>query len=126
MRIMKADDLSLLAVVLLAAAGAATVFSAVLLYKEMHPVPATAGRTVMTVQEAPSRATPESIRQALESAGFRQVRNIRRRGQHFSAEAQTGAGLEARIVIHGTSGAILGIRVTEEPSGTRVVGAAGR
>lgn len=72
---------------------------------------------VTAPQQASRQVTPEMIRAALEADGFKDVRDIRPRGRFFSLMAETEDGFGARIVVHGQTGQIVGVRISERGQG---------
>ncbi|HRJ69346.1 MAG TPA: hypothetical protein PK812_07035 [Beijerinckiaceae bacterium] len=116
----KGEGLSRVSIALTGAAVLAAVSAGLLLYLESHEAPPPPVPSIAMAAEPPATVTPETIRRSMLMLGFRDVRNVRQRGQHFSADALTGTGLEARVVIHGTTGAVLGIRVIEVATSTRL------
>jgi len=56
---------------------------------------------------------PAPVLQAFTKARLHGIANLRRRGPNFTADGLTETGRPARIVISGTTGAILGLRIVE-------------
>lgn len=113
MRWVKEDGPGPTSIVLVSFASVATLAAGLLLYRVLPGEIPPAAQAIHAVHTAPATITPETIKATLEADGFRDVRNIRQRGQFFSALADTQAGLEARIVVHGKTGQIAGVRVAE-------------
>ena len=72
---------------------------------------APASAVVETDPRAPD--VPPLVQEAFAKARLQDLHNLRRRGPNFTAEGRTSGGLPARIVISGTTGAILGLRIGE-------------
>ena len=113
MRWVKEDGPGPASLVLVSAASAATLAAGLLLFFTPAADFLRQPPAVHALQTVPAKVTPQTIRAMLEADGFRDVRNIRQRGQFFSVVAQTQAGLSARIVVHGLTGQIAGVRVAE-------------
>ena len=111
MRWVKEDGPGPMSIMLVSAASAATLLAVVLLFRGTPDEGAPRAAAVHAMQKAPFKVTPDTIRTMLEADGFREVRNIRQRGQFFSVQADTQTGFEARIVVHGQTGQIAGVRL---------------
>lgn len=75
-------------------------------------VPASAGGA----SPAAEPEIPRAVSEAFHKARLHGMANLRQRGPNYTAEGLTAGGLPARIVISGTTGAVLGLRVLDPPA----------
>lgn len=109
MRRAQAPILSPVTALLLVAAVLATALASVLLVDAVRATPLVPAR----LTAAPVMLDEPAVRRVLRQAGFDDVDDLRRRGEHYSAIATMAGGTRARLVIHGTSGALIGIRILD-------------
>lgn len=60
---------------------------------------------------AEQRDVPPVVAESFARAGLVRLANPRRRGPHYLVDGQTASGQPVRVVIHGATGAIVGLRV---------------
>jgi hypothetical protein len=71
--------------------------------------------TVPNVPQAPTvPLSAEAIRDRLAAAGFADLDLLKRRGPNYTARARLGDGPKVHLVIHGQTGAILGLTLWRE------------